>query len=58
MTVHVTSIYSSRLNQVELWFSEVQGDVKSRGLFTSTGALARKLRRYIEAYSTHARPFR
>jgi hypothetical protein len=29
----------------------------ARGIFTSTSDLARKLRRYINAYSANARPF-
>ena len=58
VTLHFTPTYSSWLNQVELWFSPVQRDVLSRGLFTSTADLPRKLRRYIDAYSKPARPFR
>ena len=34
--LHFTPTYSSWLNQVELWFSKVQRDVLSRGIFTST----------------------
>jgi hypothetical protein len=30
----------------------------ARGVFTSTAHLARKLRRYINAYSKNAKPFR
>ena len=58
VTLHYTPTYSSWLNQVELWFSKVQRDVLSRGIFTSTADLARKLRRYIDAYSKCAKPFR
>jgi len=56
--LHFTPTYSSWLNQVELWFSKVQRDVIARGIFTSTADLARKLRRYINAYSKTAKPFR
>ena len=35
-----------------------QRDVIARGVFTSTADLARKLRRYINAYSKNAKPFR
>lgn len=56
--LHFTPTYSSWLNQVELWFSKVQRDVLSRGIFTSTADLARKLRRYIKAYAKQAKPFR
>jgi transposase len=56
--IHFTPTYSSWLNQVELWLSKVQRDVIARGIFTSTADLARKLRRYINAYSKTAKPFR
>ena len=55
---HFTPTYSSWLNQVELWFSKIQRDVISRGIFTSVADLARKLRKYIEAYAKSAKPFR
>jgi len=56
--LHFTPTYSSWLNQVELWFAKVQRDVIDRGIFTSTADLARKLRRYINAYSKSAQPIR
>ena len=46
------------LNQVEIWFSKVERDVIARGIFTSVNDLARKLRRYINAYSANAKPIR
>src|SRR5262249_27632214 len=55
---HFTPTYSSWLNQVELWFSKIQRDVISRGVFTSVADLARKLRKYIETYAKSAKPFR
>src|SRR3984893_4548708 len=55
---HFTPTYSSWLNQVELWFAKIQRDVISRGVFTSVADLARKLRKYIEAYAKFAKPFR
>jgi transposase len=55
---HFTPTYSSWLNQVELWFARIQRDVIARGVFTSVADLARKLHRYIRAYSHNARPFR
>jgi len=58
VALHFTPTYSSWLNQIELWFSKLQQDVIARGIFTSTADLARKLRRYINAYSKHAKPFR
>jgi transposase len=56
--LHFTPTYASWLNQVELWFSKLQRDVIARGVFTSAVDLARKLRRYINAYSKQAKPFR
>src|SRR5271165_1483002 len=53
---HFTPTYSSWLNQVEIWFSRIERDVIARGVFTSVPDLARKLRRYINAYSANARP--
>ena len=37
---------------------QIERDVIARGIFTSVSDLARKLRRYINAYSTNARAFR
>jgi transposase len=54
---HFTPTYSSWLNQVELWFAKVEREVIARGIFTSVSDLARKLLRYINAYSANARPF-
>ena len=45
--MHFTPTYSSWLNQVENWFSRIQRDVISRGIFTSVKDLGRKLMRYI-----------
>jgi transposase len=53
---HFTPTYSSWLNQVELWFARIEREVIARGVFTSVSDLARKLRRYINAYSASARP--
>src|ERR1700677_205602 len=39
-------------------FAKIQRDVISRGVFTSVADLARKLRKYIEAYAKSAKPFR
>ena len=56
--LHFTPTYSSWLNQVEIWFAKIERDVIARGIFTSVPDLARKLRRYINAYSANARPIR
>jgi transposase len=53
---HFTPTYSSWLNQVEIWFAKIERDVIARGIFTSVSDLARKLCRYINAYSANARP--
>src|ERR1700691_4728723 len=53
---HFTPTYSSWLNQVELWFAQVEREVIARGVFTSVADLSRKLRRYINAYSANSRP--
>src|ERR1700740_1012745 len=57
VSFHFTPTYSSWLNQVELWFAKIERDVIARGVFTSVSDLARKLRRYINAYSANARTF-
>lgn len=56
--LHFTRTYSSWLNQVEIWFAKIERDVIARGVFTSVKDLARKLRRYINAYSANAQPIR
>jgi transposase len=53
-----TPTYSSWLNQVEMWFARIEREVIARGIFCSVSDLARKLRRYINAYSANARPFK
>jgi len=56
--LHFTPTYSSWLNQVEIWFARIEREVIARGVFTSVQDLARKLMRYIRAYSKTARPFK
>jgi transposase len=58
VTLHFTSTYSSWLNQVEIWFSRIEREIISRGVFSSVSDLACKLGRYIRAYSAHAKPFK
>ena len=55
--IHYTPTYSSWLNQVEIWFSKIQRDVISRGIFTSMTDLSRNLIRYIKQYNKTATPF-
>jgi transposase len=56
--LHFTPTYSSWLNQVEIWFARIEREVIARGVFTSVSDLARKLRRYIQAYSANAQPIK
>ena len=56
--LHFTPTYSSWLNQVEIWFARIEREVIAHGVFTSVRDLARKLMRYIRAYSKTAHPFR
>jgi transposase len=56
--LHFTPTYSSWLNQVELWFAKIERDVLARGVFTSVGDLARRIRRYIHHYNKTAKPVR
>ena len=39
--LHFTPTYSSWLNQVELWFSQIERDLLARGIFTSVADVAR-----------------
>ena len=54
--LHYTPTYSSWLNQVELWFSKIERDVITRGVFTSVADLKRKLMRYIRQYNKAPKP--
>ena len=56
--LHFTPTYSSWLNQVEIWFARIEREVIARGVFSSVKDLARKLMRYIRAYSKNAQPFK
>jgi transposase len=56
--LHFTPTYSSWLNQVEIWFARLEQEVIARDIFTSVQDLARKLMRYVRAYSKTARPFK
>src|SRR5260221_2251026 len=56
--IHYTPTYSSWLNQVEIWISNIQRDVIARAIFTSTTDLSTTLIRYIKQYNKTATPFR
>jgi transposase len=58
VALHFTPTYSSWLNQVEIWFSKLERDVITRGIFTSVSDLRRKIMRYIRLYGKTAKPFR
>jgi transposase len=58
VTMHYTPTYSSWLNQVENWFARIQRDVITRGVFTSTKDLDKKLMRYIRRYNKQAVPLK
>lgn len=54
--MHFTPTYSSWLNQVEVWFSEIETDVIARGVFTSRPNLKRMLMRSIRKYNEQPKP--
>jgi transposase len=56
--IHFTPTYSSWLNQIENWFSRIQREVISRGIFTSAKDLDRKLMRYIREHNKDPRPIK
>lgn len=56
--IHYTPTYSSWLNQVENWFSRIQRDVISRGIFSSIKELDKKLMRYIRQYNKKPKPLK
>lgn len=55
--IHYTPTYSSWLNQIELWFAKIERDMITRGIFTSTTDLRRKLMQYIRAHNKTCQPF-
>jgi transposase len=54
--IQYTPTYSSWLNPVENWFARIQRDVITRGIFTSTKDLDKKLMQYIRQYNKEAKP--
>lgn len=44
-------------DQVEIWFAKIEPEVIALGIFTSVPDLARKLRRYTNAYSANTPRF-
>jgi len=47
----------NNLTSLRNWFARIEREVIARGIFSSTKDLARKLMRYIHAYSAAAKPF-
>ena len=58
VSLHYTPTYSSWLNQIEIWFSKIQRDLISRGIFASKRDLKQKIMRYIRAHNANAKPFK
>ena len=58
MRMHFTPTYSSWLNQVENWFSRIQRDVITRGVFTSVKDLSAKLMRYVREHNKDPKPIK
>jgi transposase len=56
VTTRYTPTCSSWPNQVENWFARIQRDVITRGVFTSTQYLNKKLMRHIRQYNRQAAP--
>lgn len=56
--LHFTPTYASWLNQIELWFSKMERDLITRGIFRSVGDLRRKIMHYIRHHNHAARPIR
>jgi len=57
VTMHYTPTYSSTLSQVESRFARIERDCITRGIFTSTTDLTRKLLRYIKLHNETRQPF-
>ena len=58
VSIHYTPTYSSWLNQVENWFSRIQRDVITRGVFKSVKDLEKKLMRYIREHNKDPKPIK
>jgi len=54
---HFTPTSASWLNQVEVWFSILQGQSRSGASFTSLKLLQEHIDAYIKAYNDKAEPF-
>jgi len=54
---HFTPTRASWLNQVEIWFSILQGNSLNDASFTSVKQLREHIDAFIEAYNENAKPF-
>ena len=54
--INECAAHSSWLNQVENWFSRIQRDVITRGVFTSVKDLDKKLMQHIRRYNKDQKP--
>ena len=57
MHFHFTPTRASWLNQVEIWFSILQGKSLHGASFTSVAQLREHIDAFIETYNKHAKPF-
>jgi len=57
VTFHYTPTRASWLNQVECWFSILQGKSLTGASFTSVGQLKKHIDAFIESYNEDAEPF-
>jgi len=55
--VHYTPTYASWLNQVEIWFNIITQKAIRRGTFRSVKDLIEKIKRFVDHYNKHSRPF-
>jgi len=54
---HYTPTHASWLNQIEIWFSILQGQSLSGASFTALGALLAHIDAFVETYNRTAKPF-
>ena len=57
MQFHFTPTRASWLNQVEIWFSILEGKSLHGASFTSVPQLRQHIDAFIEAYNENAKPF-
>ena len=55
--LHFTPTRASWLNQVEIWFSILEGKSLHGASFTSVAELRQHIDAFIETYNEHAKPF-